>query len=169
MLEVFSQQAQEYWASLCAVREGRVALDEVSHAQGFYPLCVCCAHATGCPKFPQAVVQPQWEPALDKLDLLKEQRAELDAEIREVEDALRLAHRCICTEDGNGDWIRAGSYRFRVSRTHARRTLDREALRDELNDIFQFEHLEDIDVDALLARHERVGSATSRLLINKLA
>lgn len=131
-LEVFSQQAQEYWASLCAVREGRVALNEVSHAQGFYPLCVCCAHAAGCPKFPQASVQPHGGPALDKLGSLRERCAELDAEIREVEDALRLAHRRTCPEDGSGDWIRVGNYRFRVSRTHARHTLDRETLRDEL-------------------------------------
>lgn len=168
-IEELRQQAVKYWTALRAVREGVSTLNDLPHAQGVYPLCACCAHAAGCPKFPQAAVQPHWEPALDKLGSLRERRTELDAEIREVEDALRLAHRCICTEDGNGDWITTGNYRFRVSRTHARRTLDREALRDELNDIFQFEHLEDIDVDALLARHERVGSASSRLLINKLA
>lgn len=168
-LATLRQQAVDFWESLCAVRKGTAELNAIPHAQGVYPLCACCTHAAGCPKFPQAAVQPHWEPALDKLGSLRERRAELDAEIREVEDALRLAHRRICTEDGNGDWITTGNYRFRVSRTHARCTLDREALRDELNDIFQFEHLEDIDVDALLARHEQVGSASSRLLINKLA
>lgn len=68
--------------------EGRAALNEVPHARGVYPLCTCCEFSGDCPKFPQGENQPQWEPALDKLAALKEERAGLDTEIREVESAL---------------------------------------------------------------------------------
>lgn len=79
-LEELRQQAMDFWGSLCAVRKGTAGLNAIPHAQGVYPLCACCAHAAGCPKFPQAAVQPHWEPALDKLGSLRERRAELDAE-----------------------------------------------------------------------------------------
>lgn len=164
------EQAQEYWTSLCAVREGRATLNEVPHARGFYPLCTCCEFSGDCPKFPKGENQPQWEPALDKLAALKEERAALDTEIREVESALRMTHQLVSPgAEGGSGWITAGSYRFRVSQTDARRTLNREALREELDAIFRLEGLYDLDVDALLARHEKVGSASSRLLINKIS
>lgn len=168
-LEALKQEAAEYWDVLGAVREGRVKLNDIPHARGFYPLCASCAHAGDCPRFPQAAVMPQWEEALDKLSALKEQRTGLDSEIREIENALRLAHRLATPgEDGRGDWINSGSYRFRVSQTDARRTLDREGLREELAEMLRQEHLESIDVDALFARHEKIGAASSRLLVNKI-
>lgn len=151
------------------MNEGNAALNDIPHAKGFYPLCASCGYAADCPRFPQAADMPQWEPALDKLAELKEQRSELDTEIREVESALRLAHRlAVPGENGNGGWISAGSYRFKVSRSEARRTLDRGTLRDELSEILRLEHLEDIDVDALLKRHEKVGASSSRLSVNKI-
>lgn len=169
VLESLREQAVEYWAAFCAVREGKAALNDIPHVRGFYPLCASCGYAADCPRFPQAADMPQWEPALDKLAVLKEQRSELDTEIREVESALRLAHRlAIRGKEGNGGWITAGSYRFKVSRTEARRTLDRATLRDELSEILRLEHLEDIDVDALLKRHEKVGASSSRLSVNKI-
>lgn len=169
VLESLREQAVEYWAAFCAVKEGTAALNDIPHARGFYLLCATCAYAADCPRFPKAADMPQWEPALDKLAELKEWRTELDTEIREVESALRLAHRlAIPGENGNGGWITAGSYRFKVSRTEPRRTLDKAALCEELSEIFRLEHLEDIDVDALLKRHEKVGASSSRLSVNKI-
>lgn len=169
VLESLREQAVEYWAGFCAVKEGTAALNDIPHARGFYPLCASCAYAADCPRFPQAADMPQWEPALDKLAELKERRTVLDGEIREVESALRLAHRLASPgENGNRGWITAGRYRFKVSRTEARRTLDRASLSDELSEILRLEHLEDIDVDALLKRHEKVGASSSRLSVNKI-
>ena len=113
--------------------------------------------------FPQGDYQPQWQPALTRLADLKQNRSALDAEIREMEAALKLAH----SLSGTLDWINAGQHRFRLTTTAGRRSLSREALQN-LSDIFHFEHLDAIDVDALLTRCEREGAASSSLNISPI-
>ena len=157
-------QAQEYWEGLCAVKDGRTTLADIPHARGFYPLCTNCHFNGDCPKFPQGATQPQWEPALDKLERLKERRSELDGEIKELESALKVAHQLA----GTKDWINTGGHRFRVSQTAGRSILNRDTLKEELSAIFYSEHMDDIDVDALLARHERAGERYSRLSVNAI-
>lgn len=107
---------------------------------------------------------PQWEPALEKLAALKEQRTALDKEIKEMEAVLKLVHR----QAGTRDWVQAGKHRFRMSVAAGRSTLNREALHEELAAIFRFEGLGDIDVDALLARCERMGAPFERLTISPI-
>ena len=85
-----------------------------------------------------------------------------EKEIREIEAALKQAHQLSDTKD----WIGTGRYRFRCSSTAGRRTLDRKALHGELEEIFAFEKIEGIDVDALLSRCERQGEPSSRLCVN---
>ena len=111
-LERLQEQAHEYWALLCGVKEGRAALSDIPHATGYYPLCARCQFNGDCPKFPQGENQPQWEPALDKLERLKERRSELDTDIKELEAALKVAHQL----SGTPDWINSGGHRFRVAR-----------------------------------------------------
>ena len=161
-LEVLRHQAVEYWAALGSVRAGTSALNDIAHAKGFHPLCTCCQFSADCPKFPQGDSQPQWEPALTKLEYLKNNRSALDGEIKEIESALKLAHRL----SGTQDWINTGEHRFKVSRMAGRNVLDREALKEELSAIFFSERMDDIDVDALFARHERAGTPSSRLTVN---
>ena len=157
-------QANEYWTLLCGVKEGRAALSDIPHATGYYPLCTSCQFNGNCPKFPQGATQPQWEPALDKLERLKERRSEVDGEIKELESALKAAHQLAGTQD----WINTGGHRFRVSQIAGRSVLNRDALKEELSAIFFSEHMDDIDVDALLARHERAGAPSSRLTISAI-
>ena len=107
---------------------------------------------------------PQWEPALDKLAVLKKQRTTLDAEIKEMEAVLKLVHR----QAGTRDWVNAVNYRFRMSVAAGRTTLDKNALREELSEIFRFEYLGDIDVDALLARCERTGDPFEKLSVSPI-
>ena len=107
---------------------------------------------------------PQWEPALEKLAALKEQRTALDKEIKEMEAVLKLVHR----QAGTRDWVNTGNYRFRAMLTSGRSTLNREALHEELSEIFSFEHLGDIDVDALLARCERTGEPFEKLSVSPI-
>ena len=107
---------------------------------------------------------PQWEPALEKLASLKEQRTALDNEIKEMETVLKLVHR----QSGTRDWVDTGKYRFRASTTSGRSTLNRDALHEELTDIFRFEGVGGIDVDALLARCERTGAPFERLSISPI-
>lgn len=161
-LESLRLQAVEYWATLQNVRAGATALNDIPYARGFYPLCVCCRFSADCPRFPQGDSQPQWEPALSRLECLKQRRTVLDGEIREIENVLKLAHQL----SGTADWIGTGGHRFRVSQTAGRTVLDRAALKEELEAIFLTERMDDIDVDALLARHERAGAPSSRLTIN---
>lgn len=47
-----------------------------------------------------------------------------------------------------------------------RTTLDKDALLEELTEIFNSEHMDGIDVDILLARCERIGSPFEKLTIS---
>ena len=164
MLDTALDHAVHLWGDLTAYRAGKLFLSQVDCAQGFYPLCSYCEHNGDCPKFPQGTQMPQWEPALEKMAALKEQRTALDNEIKEMETVLKLVHR----QAGTRDWVDTGNYRFRMSVTAGRTTLDKEALREELTEIFHAEHLGDIDVDTLLARCERTGSPFEKLSISPI-
>ena len=164
MLDTALDHAVQLWGDLTAYRSGNLSLSQVTCAQGFYPLCSYCEYNTDCPKFPQGVQMPQWEPALEKLASLKEQRTALDDEIKEMETVLKLVHR----QAGTRDWVDTGKYRFRASTTSGRSTLNRDALHEELTDIFRFEGVGGIDVDALLARCERTGAPFERLSISPI-
>ena len=164
MLDTALDHASQLWGELTAYRAGNLSLSQVDCAQGFYPLCSYCEYNGDCPKFPQGVQMPQWEPALDKLAVLKKQRTTLDAEIKEMETVLKLVHRQAGTRDG----VNTANYRFRMSVAAGRTTLDKNALREELSEIFCFEHLDDIDVDALLARCERTGEPFEKLSVSPI-
>lgn len=164
MLDTALDHAVQLWGDLTAHRAGNLSLSQVTCAQGFYPICSYCEYNGDCPKFPQGVQMPQWEPALEKLAALKEQRTALDKEIKEMEAVLKLVHR----QAGTRDWVQAGKHRFRMSVAAGRSTLNREALHEELAAIFRFEGLGDIDVDALLARCERMGAPFERLTISPI-
>ena len=164
MLDTALDHAVQLWGDLTAHRAGNLSLSQVTCAQGFYPICSYCEYNGDCPKFPQGVQMPQWEPALEKLAALKEQRTALDNEIKEMEAVLKLVHR----QAGTRDWVQAGKHRFRMSVAAGRSTLNREALHEELAAIFRFEGLGDIDVDALLARCERMGAPFERLTISPI-
>lgn len=164
MLDTALDHAVQLWGDLTAHRAGNLSLSQVTCAQGFYPICSYCEYNGDCPKFPLGVQMPQWEPALEKLAALKEQRTALDNEIKEMETVLKLVHR----QSGTRDWVDTGNYRFRMSVAAGRSTLNREALHEELTAIFRFEGLGNIDVDALLARCERVGSPFEKLSISPI-
>lgn len=164
MLDTALDHAVQLWDDLTTYRAGNLSLSQLTCAQGFYPICSYCEYNGDCPKFPQGVQMPQWEPALEKLAALKEQRTALDNEIKEMETVLKLVHR----QSGTRDWVDTGNYRFRMSVAAGRSTLNREALHEELAAIFRFEGLGDIDVDALLARCERMGAPFERLTISPI-
>ena len=164
MLDTALDHATQLWDELAAFRAGNITLAQVDCAQGFYPICSYCEYNGDCPKFPQGVQMPQWEPALEKLAALKEQRTALDNEIKEMETVLKLVHR----QSGAQDWVETGKYRFRMSVAAGRSTLNRDALHEELTDIFRFEGVGGINVDALLARCERTGAPSERLSISPI-
>ena len=156
--------ARDFWKDMEAIQAGSHALDAVPHAQGFHPLCACCRVNADCPKYPQGDFQPQWEPALAKLDALKQRRSALEAEIKEVELALKQAHRL----SGTQDWISTGQHRFRLSVTNGRRILDETALKEEIDEICAVENIDPIDIIAMLRSHEREGMPSARLTVAHL-
>lgn len=165
MRDLCLNTAETFWRHKQAVENGQLDINAVPHATGFHALCAYCDWNADCPKFHDGEYQPQWQPELDRLALLKNSRSALDAEIEALESGLKDAY---ALSSMKGDWINAGSHRFRVTSSNGRRTLDREALRSELTEIFHFEKLDEIDVDALLKRCEQEGRAFSRLLINEI-
>ena len=156
--------ARDFWEDMQAIRANALALDAVPYAQGYHPLCACCRVNADCPKFPQGDFQPQWEPAIAKLDALKQRRSALDAEIKEVELALKQAH----SLSGTHDWISTGQHRFRMSVTNGRRILDEAALKEEMDEICAVEHIDPIDIIAMLRSHEREGMPSARLTVAHL-
>lgn len=162
VLEQVQDTARDFWQHLQELQDGSLSLDSIPHAQGFHPLCGACPFNAYCPKFPQGDFQPQWEPAICKLDDLKQQRSALESEIKEVEQALKQAYSLSDTQD----WISTGQHRFRLSSTAGRRTLDEASLQKEVDEICASMGIDQIDVNGLLRRHEHEGVPSTRLTIS---
>lgn len=165
MRDLCLNTAETLWQHKQAVENGQIDINAVPHATGFHALCASCDWNADCPKFHDGEYQPEWQPELDRLARLKNSRSALDAEIETLEIGLKDAYTLATMQ---GSWISTGSYRFRVTSSNGRRTLDREALRSELTEIFHFEKLDEIDVNALLKRCEQESRAFSRLVINEI-
>ena len=163
-LEVVGKTAEQFWQETCSCRQQQRELDAIRYARGFHLLCATCSFNEGCPKFRQGDFQPQWEPAVTRLEQLKEERSTLDIRIKEIESALKQAHQLASTTD----WISTGQHRFRLGMSSGRRTLDRKGLAQELAHIFHEEGLDHIDVDALFQRHEQEGKPVARLSITPI-
>ena len=153
--------ARQIWNSWKESQKENGLLASIPHASGFHLLCNTCEFSHGCPKFREEAFQPQWEPALAKLDRLREQRKELDSQIREIENALKQAY----SQSASQGWIETGGHRFRLSISAGRRSLNRVMLADRLTEAFQAAGLcKSIDVDALLGECEPEGEPIQRLL-----
>lgn len=156
MLDACLNGASELWKLLESGRQGTLDIDSLTVATGFHPLCSCCEAKVDCPKF-AGPSHPELEPDLDELALWKAQRSAWDAHIKEKEAAMKewYAHAGM-----EGQWIEAGSRRFRVTQQPGRRILVRDRLAEELHAIFPHD-----TVDALLARCEYEGEPSLRLAL----
>lgn len=164
MRDLCLNTAETLWTNKLAVESGKLDVKALAHASGFHALCAYCDWNADCLKFHDAEYQPEWRADLERLADLKDKRTALDAEIEELEAGLKDAY---ALTGMTGDWINADSHRFRISQQTGRRTLNRHALREELEEIFHFEDL-DIDVEALLRRCEKEGQPFSRLAITPI-
>ena len=159
MLNLCLKTAEDLWHNVDELKKNDAGLDNLSIAQGFHPLCSWCEFNADCPKF-DGLDQPQWGNALDQLKDLKARQDQLDAEITEVEDGLKIAY---ALSDAHGAWISSGSQRFRVSTQAGRRTVNKDQLRLEL-----LVALGEDDADALITRCESEGKPFDRLNISKI-
>ena len=153
--------ASRIWTEAKAVQNGQKGTDELDTASGFHPLCEHCDWNSDCPKF-RGLRHPELSSCLDKLQTWKEQRRNVDETIRQHEQFLKGWY---ANSDAQGRWIDAGKQRFRTSELSGRKTLDKAGLMEELSKIFQSKAIDDIDVPALFARHEKVGEPAKRLTI----
>ncbi len=160
-LEEMFSMAAKCWAQYDILRHNALTVNDLPFASGFYPLCNCCQFNADCPRFRRNDYQPEWKNELARHEKLKAQRTVLDTEIKDIETSLKQFYAI----SGNNDWISTGSHRFRISTTAGRKYLDRVSLHDELETIFARYGIDDLDVNALFARHEKQGASSTRLNI----
>lgn len=156
--ELFTD-ASGFWQLFNSLRKREIDAADLPHAGGFHLLCACCPFNADCPKFEAGDNQPQWEAALARLDALKATRQDLDNDIKELETALKEAHRL----SGVKGWISTGLHKFRASVVAGRRTLDRQLLTKNLETLLEDAHIEGVDIGAFLTNCEKVGSPSLRL------
>lgn len=160
-LEELLSLAEECWTQYGLLRHGALDDKALPYSLGFNPLCSYCEFNADCPKFQIGSTQNQWEDTLLRHENLKKQREALDAEIKDIEASLKQAHQ----NWGSNDWIESGGYRFRVTNSVGRRTLDKNSLSNDLVSIFCAKGITGIDVDELFRRNEKIGGPSSRLII----
>lgn len=136
-------------------------IERINYRQGFYPLCGNCEFNADCPKFKKGNLQPEWEDALVKLDILKNQKTEIANKITEIENALKQAH----ANSGSRDWIETGKHRFRMSMVTGRESLDQSSLKKEVASIFSKNNLT-VDIDQLFSGCMKRGASFPRLTIS---
>jgi len=164
MMDVVLKKAGEFWSTIQQIKDGTLDASTLKTTSGFNPLCEYCLWNVDCPKF-KGNDHPELTTELEELETLKSERASLDGKIREKESAMKNWYANISdTKDG---WIQTGDYRFKASEIPGRRTLDKDSLAEELIELFHDGGMDDVDVPALLARHEKVSAPSTRLFIYK--
>ena len=164
MLDAVLGKAEEFWSTIRQIKDGIFDTSSLKTTSGFNPLCEHCLWNTDCPKF-IGNDHPEFSPELEELETWKSERAILEEKIKRKESAMKewYAHTC---GPQNG-WIQAGHWRFKASEIPGRRTLDKDSLVGELIELFHDGGMDDVDVPALLSRHEKVSAPSTRLFINK--
>lgn len=161
MRDLCLNTAQTLWENKQAAQKGQLDMNAMAYASGFHALCAYCDWNADCPKFHDGEHQPEWQADLQHLAQLKDTRTDLEAKIAELEAGLKDAY---ALSGMTGDWIHASPYRFRVTQQAGRRTLDKERLRLELQDLTGSEH----ETDKLISWCENEGASFPRLTINKI-
>lgn len=159
MLNACLNGAKELWRWQELGLQGTLDLDSLPLVEGFHPLCSCCDASSACPKF-AGQAHPELEDSVEELALWKAQRSSLNAKIKEREASMKewYAHAGI-----EGQWIVAGSRRFRVSKQSGRRTLDRGKLMGELSPLMGI-----VNAESMLTRCESEGAPFDKLTVGNL-
>ena len=158
------QIAKDIWNLSQQIKAGFINKADLKTATGFNPICEKCQFNADCPKF-IGTDHPELSTSIDELKQWKEYRAFLDEQIKEKEKAMKDFYSHLPEESG---WINCGDYRFIATPIAGRKTLDKDALKTELKDIFATENMDDIDVAALIARHEKASAPSTRLTISTI-
>ena len=163
MMDAVLGKTEEFWSTIQQIKDGTLDASTLKTTSGFNPLCEHCLWNADCPKF-KGNDHPELVSDLEELETWKSERAILEEKIREKESAMKNWYANISgTQDG---WIQTGDYRFKASEIPGRRTLAKDSLAGELIELFHDGGMDDVDVPALLARHEKVSAPSTRLFIN---
>ena len=164
MLDVVLGKAEEFWSTISQIKDKTLDASSLKTTNGFNPLCEHCLWNADCPKF-IGNDHPEFSPELEELETWKSERAILEEKIKRKESAMKewYAHTC----GPQNVWIQAGHWRFKASEIPGRRTLDKDSLAGELIELFHDGGMDDVDVPALIALHEKVSAPSTRLFINK--
>ena len=160
MCDLCLNTAENLWQGKLAVESGQLDINSVAHATGFHALCASCDWNGGCPKFHDGEYQPEWQPDLERLAILKASRTALDAEIEELESGLKDAYAL----SGASGWINTDSHRFKTKQQPGRRTLDKDKLRLELCELCG----SDLEAEEVIRRCELEGRSFSRFVVNAI-
>ena len=164
MLDVVLGKAEEFWSTISQIKDKTLDASSLKTTNGFNPLCEHCLWNADCPKFIRND-HPELSPELEELETWKSERAILEEKIKRKESAMKewYAHTC----GPQNVWIQAGHWRFKSSEIPGRRILDKDSLAGELIELFHDGGMDDVDVPALIALHEKVSAPSTRLFINK--
>ena len=164
MMDAVLGKAEEFWSTIHQVKDGTLDASSLKTTSGFNPLCEHCLWNADCPKF-KGNDHPELSHELEELEAWKSERASLDGKIKTRETSMKDWYANISgTQDG---WVQAGHWRFKASEIPGRRTLAKDSLAGELIELFHDGGMDDVDVPALLARHEKVSAPSTRLFIYK--
>lgn len=164
MMDVVLKKAGEFWSTIQQIKDGTLDASTLKTTSGFNSLCEYCLWNADCPKF-KGNDHPELVSDLEELAAWKSERAIFEEKIREKESAMKTWY--THTSDTKDGWIQTGDYRFKASEIPGRRTLNRESLTGELIELFHDVGMDDVDVPALIARHEKISAPSTRLFINK--
>lgn len=162
ILDSIWMTGKKFWQKFQSIKDGKLALNDVTYAQGFYPLCEFCHVNSDCPKFTCEDFQPQWESSILQLEDLRIQRSQLDDSIKTLENSLKQSG------SFSNDWINTGAHMFRLSPLKGRRSLSRELLLSNLSELFNGMGIENISVENFIASCEKEGTSSSRLTIQPI-
>ncbi len=164
MMDAVLGKAEEFWSTIHQVKDGTLDASSLKTTSGFNPLCEHCLWNADCPKF-IGNDHPELSPELEELETWKSECAILEEKIKRKESAMKEWYANISgTQDR---WIQSDHWRFKASEIPGRRTLDKDSLAGELIELFHDGGMDDVDVPALIARHEKVSAPSTRLFIYK--
>ena len=163
MMDAVLGKAEEFWSTIHQVKDGTLNASSLKTTSGFNPLCEHCLWNADCPKF-IGNDHPELSPELEELETWKSERASFDGKIKEKESAMKEWYTHTCGPQ-NG-WIQARHWRFKASEIPGRCILDKDSLAGELMELFHDGGMDDVDVPALIARHEKISAPSTRLFIS---
>ncbi len=160
MTRFCEKTAKSIWDKADELRNNNLDLNTIDFCKGFHPLCDYCDHMDTCPKFTTVELGDSiYNDILTELEELKTQKAKLIKDISIQEDQVKDFY---VNSGVNGDWLSTDDFRFKCSETAGRKSLNSQAMLDELRDL-----IGEDQVESLVQKFTTQSSPSQRLYISK--